>query len=158
MSAAQQVKLEVLEPKGVLSDPKREGLSNPRLTELNGKTIALMSIHVDDLRQFGSELFFEILADMLKERYPDMQFIFTQSFGSPNANINADEICAQCDVGRRREEAITQGRHDVASTWREQKPGVSICSDVLVRSKRALAVSTVCLLPVLWTFPQRITA
>jgi len=141
MSAAQQVKLEVLEPKGVLSDPKREGLSNPRLTELNGKTIALMSIHVDDLRQFGSELFFEILADMLKERYPDMKFIFTQSFGSPNAKINADEICAQCDAWVEGvKEAITQGRRDVGVYMeRAGKPGVSICSDVLVRSKRALA-------------------
>jgi hypothetical protein len=71
-TAADQVTLEILEPKGVLSNPKREGLSNPRLTDLNGKTIALMSIHVDALRQLGSELFFEILAEQLKERYPQL--------------------------------------------------------------------------------------
>ena len=41
------VTLEVLEPKGKLNDPRREGLSNPRLTDLNGKTIALMSIMED---------------------------------------------------------------------------------------------------------------
>jgi hypothetical protein len=58
---ADQVTLEVLEPKGVLSDPKRIGLSNPRLESLDGKTLALMSIHVDELHQFGSELFFDIL-------------------------------------------------------------------------------------------------
>ena len=159
MSAAQQVKLEVLEPKGVLSDPKREGLSNPRLTELNGKTIALMSIHVDDLRQFGSELFFEILADMLKERYPDMKFIFTQSFGSPNAKINADEICAQCDAWVEGvKEAITQGRRDVGVYMeRAGKPVVHMLGRWCARKGR-LPISTVCLLPVLWTFLQRITA
>ncbi len=139
--SAEQVKLEILEPKGRLSNPKREGLSNPRLDDLNGKTIALMSIHVDELRQFGSELFFEILADMLKERYPTMKFIFTQSFGSPNAKVNADEICASCDAWVEGvKEAITQGRRDVGVFMeRAGKPGVSICSDVLVRSKRALA-------------------
>ncbi len=141
MSSAEQVKLEILEPKGMLSNPKREGLSNPRLTDLNGKTIALMSIHVDGLRQFGSELFFETLAEMLKERYPTIKFIFTQSFGSPNAIVNADEICAACDAWVEGvKEAITQGRRDVGVFMeRAGKPGVSICSDVLVRSKRALA-------------------
>lgn len=140
-TAADQVTLEILEPKGVLSNPKREGLSNPRLTDLNGKTIALMSIHVDALRQLGSELFFEILAEQLKERYPTIKFIFTQSFGSPNAVINADEICAQCDAWVEGvKEAITQGRRDVGVFMeRAGKPGVSICSEVLLPAKRALA-------------------
>jgi hypothetical protein len=140
-TAADQVTLEILEPKGVLSNLKREGLSNPRLTDLNGKTIALMSIHVDALRQLGSELFFEILAEQLKERYPTIKFIFTQSFGSPNAVINADEICAQCDAWVEGvKEAITQGRRDVGVFMeRAGKPGVSICSEVLLSAKRALA-------------------
>jgi hypothetical protein len=140
-TSAERVTLEVMEPKGVLFDPKREGLSNPRLNDLNGKTIALMSIHVDSLRQFGSELFFETLAEMLKERYPTIKFIFTQSFGSPNAKINADEICAQCDAWVEGvKEAITQGRRDVGVFMeRAGKPGVSICSEVLVPAKRALA-------------------
>jgi hypothetical protein len=57
MSKAEQVTLEVLEHEGVLFDPKREGLKNPRLKDLNGKNIALMSIHVDSLRQFAPSCF-----------------------------------------------------------------------------------------------------
>ena len=43
---SQQVSLEILEPRGVLSDPKREGLFAPRLSDLNGRTIALMGINI----------------------------------------------------------------------------------------------------------------
>lgn len=41
-----QVTLEILEPRGVLENPHREGLFAPRLTDLNGKTIALMGINI----------------------------------------------------------------------------------------------------------------
>jgi hypothetical protein len=140
-NAAEQVTLEILEPKGVLSDPKRVGLSNPRLDDLNGKTIALMSIHVDDLHQFGSDLFFETLEVLLRSRYPDIRFVRFQSFGSPNARMNADEIAAACDGWVEGvKEAITQGRRDVGVFMeRAGKPGVSICSEVLLPAKRALA-------------------
>ena len=84
------VTLEILEPKGELNDPRREGLSNPRLTDLNGKTIALMSIHVDALFQFGTELFFDILEEELRARYPEIRFYRCKSFGSPSAVVNAD--------------------------------------------------------------------
>jgi hypothetical protein len=140
-TSAEQVTLEVLEPKGMLFDPKRLGLSNPRLNDLNGKTLALMSIHVDELHQFGSDLFFEILEDMLKERYPDIKIVRFQSFGSPNARINADEIAAACDGWVEGvKEAITQGRRDVGVFMEKAgRPGVSICSEVLLPAKRALA-------------------
>ena len=135
------VKLEILEPKGVLYDPKREGLSNPRLDTLDGKTIALLSIHVDDLVTFGSELFFDILGEMLKEKYPTVKIIRGLSFGSPNAVDNSAEIAASCDAWVEGvKDAITQGRRDVGVYMeRAGKPGVSICSEVLERSKRALA-------------------
>lgn len=137
----EQVTLEILEPKGVLSDPKRVGLSNPRLKDLNGKTIALMSIHVDDLHQFGSELFLDILQDMLKSRYPAIRFYRCRSFGSPNSRENSAEITAQCDAWIEGvKDAITQGRRDVGVYMeRAGRPGVSICSEVLLRSKQALA-------------------
>ena len=108
---------------------------------MNGKTIALMSIHVDALQQFGSELFLETLAAMLKEKYPTIKFVRFQSFGSPNARMNADEIAAACDGWVEGvKEAITQGRRDVGVFMeRAGKPGVSICSEVLLPSKRALA-------------------
>ena len=134
------VTLEVLEPKGELNDPRREGLSNPRLTDLNGKTIALMSIHVDALFQFGTELFFDILEEELRARYPEIHFYRCKSFGSPSAVVNADEIAANCDAWVEGvKEAITQGRRDVGVFMeRAGRPGVSICSDVLYRSKSAL--------------------
>ena len=135
-----KVALEIVEPKGELLNPKREGLSNPRLDTLNGKTIALMTIHVDDLHQFGSELFFDILGEMLKERYPDIKFYRCKSFGSPNAVVNADEIAAHCDGWVEGvKEAITQGKRDVGVFMeRAGRPGVSICSKALIRSKSAL--------------------
>ena len=134
------VTLEVLEPKGKLNDPRREGLSNPRLTDLNGKTIALMSIHVDALFQFGTELFFDILEEELRARYPDIRFYRCKSFGSPSAVVNADEIASKCDAWVEGvKEAITQGRRDVGVFMeRAGRPGVSICSDILYRSKSAL--------------------
>ena len=140
-ASAEQVTLEIVEPKGKLSDPKRVGLSNPRLKDLNGKTIALMSIHVDDLHQFGSELFLDLLQDMLKDKYPTIKFYRCRSFGSPNSRENSAEIAAQCDGWVEGvKDAITQGRRDVGVYMeRAGKPGVSICSEVLLRSKRALA-------------------
>ena len=135
-----KVTLEVLEPRGVLENAHREGLSNPRLTDLNGKTLALMSIHVDNLFQFGSELFFNILEEELLKRYPDIKFYRCKSFGSPSAVVNADEIAAKCDAWVEGvKDAITQGKRDVGVFMeRAGKPGVSICSDVLLRSKSAL--------------------
>ena len=134
------VTLEVLEPKGKLNDPRREGLSNPRLTDLKGKTIALKSIHVDALFQFGTELFFDILEEELRRCYPDIRFYRCKSFGSPSAVVNADEIAANCDAWVEGvKEAITQGRRDVGVFMeRAGRPGVSICSDILLRSKSAL--------------------
>ncbi len=135
-----QVSFEILEPRGKLNDPRREGLSNPRLTDLNGKTLALMSIHVDALFQFGTELFYDLLEEELRSRYPDIRFYRCKSFGSPNAVVNADEIASKCDAWVEGvKEAITQGRRDVGVFMeRAGKPGVSICSDILFRSKSAL--------------------
>jgi len=134
------VTFEILEPKGQLSNPHREGLRNPRLTDLNGKTIALMSIHVDALFQFGTELFYDLLEEELLRRYPDIRFYRCKSFGSPNAVVNADEIAAHCDAWVEGvKEAITQGRRDVGVFMeRAGRPGVSLCSDILLRSKSAL--------------------
>ena len=51
---SQSVSLEILEPRGVLKNPKREGLFAPRLGDLNGKTIALMGINILwSLRRYG---------------------------------------------------------------------------------------------------------
>jgi hypothetical protein len=41
--AHDKVTLEVLDPRGVLASTKVTGLSNPRVSDLNGKKIALLS-------------------------------------------------------------------------------------------------------------------
>ena len=135
-----KVSIEIMEPKGKLLDPRREGLSNPRLDTLNGKTIALMSIHVDSLVMLGSILFFDILEERLKARYEGLQVYRCLSFGSPASVVNADEIASKCDAWVEGvKEAITQGKRDVGVFMeRAGKPGVSICSDVLLRSKQEL--------------------
>ena len=140
MSNENKVSFEILEPKGKLKDPKREGLKNPRLTDLNGKTIAFMTIHVGDLFQFGSELFFDLLEEAFLKRYPGVKFYRCKSFGSPNAVVNADEIAEHCDAWVEGvKEAITQGKRDVGVFMEHAgRPGVSICSDILYRSKSAL--------------------
>jgi hypothetical protein len=140
-ASAEQVILEILEPKGVLSDPKREGLKNPRLKDLNGKTIALMSIHANNLHQVGSGLFFDELEVLLKAAYPTIRFYRCRSFGSPNQLENSAEIAANCDAWIEGvKDAITQGKRDVGVFMeRAGRPGVSICSDAVLRSKQALA-------------------
>ncbi len=140
MDDANNVSFEILEPKARLENPKREGLKNPRLTDLNGKTIAFMTIHVGELVQLGSELFFDLLQEAFLKRYPGVKFYRCQSFGSPASVPNADEIAEHCDAWVEGvKEAITQGKRDVGVYMeRAGRPGVSICSEVLFRSKSAL--------------------
>lgn len=140
-TSSEQVTLNIVEPKGVLCNPKREGLSNPRLDDLNGKTIALMSIHAGELRILGSDSFFAELEAMLKAAYPTIKIVHLPSFGSPGARVNPDEVAAVCDGWIEGvKDAITQSINDVGVYMeRSGRPGVSICSDVLVRQKRALA-------------------
>ena len=64
---SQSVSLEILEPRGVLKNPKREGLFAPRLGNLNGKTIALMGINIPYFHS-SSEPFFEVVDRKLRER------------------------------------------------------------------------------------------
>ena len=80
---SQQVSLEILEPRGVLKSPHREGLTAPRLTDLNGKTIALMGINIPYFRS-NSEPFFEVVDRKLRERYPEVKILRMNSFGTPS--------------------------------------------------------------------------
>ena len=136
------VSIEIMEPRGVLAHPEREGLSNPRLTDLNGKTIALLELYggQESRPLLGSKLFFDILDELLKKRYPTIKTVRWKSFGAPNSVINADEIAASCDAWVEGvKDAITQGRKD-CSVYMERagKPGVAICSEVLLRAKKEL--------------------
>ncbi|MBO4835140.1 MAG: hypothetical protein J5483_03425, partial [Lachnospiraceae bacterium] len=134
-----QVTLEILEPRGVLENPHREGLFAPRLTDLNGKTIALMGINIPVFRT-SSEPFFEVVDRKLKERYPDVKILRMNSFGTPvDPPEKAYEIAEQCDAWLEGvKDAHTQGRHDAGVCMeRAGRPGVSISVDVLRRAKEA---------------------
>ena len=136
---AKQVSLEILEPRGVLESPHREGLTAPRLTDLNGKTIALMGINIPYFRS-SSEPFFEVVDRKLRERYPEIKILRMNSFGTPiDPPEKALEVAAQCDAWLEGvKDAHTQGRHDAGVCMeRAGRPGVSICVDVLRRAKEA---------------------
>ncbi len=135
----QPVSLEILEPRGVLQGPKREGLFAPRLTDLNGKTIALMGINIPVFRS-SSEPFFEVVEKRLRERYPEVKILRMNSFGTPiDPPEKAYEVAAKCDAWVEGvKDAHTQGRHDAGVCMeRAGRPGVSICVDVLRRAKEA---------------------
>ncbi len=136
---SQTVSLEILEPRGVLDKPRREGLFAPRLPDLNGKTIALMGINIPVFRT-SSEPFFEVVEKRLRERYPEVKILRMNSFGTPvDPPERAYEVAAKCDAWLEGvKDAHTQGRHDAGVCMeRAGRPGVSICVDVLRRAKEA---------------------
>ena len=136
---SQQVSLEILEPRGVLEDPKREGLFAPRLSDLNGKTIALMGINIPVFHS-SSEPFFEVVEKRLRERYPQVKILRMNSFGTPiDPPEKAYEVAEKCDAWLEGvKDSHTQGRHDAGVCMeRAGRPGVSICVDVLRRAKEA---------------------
>lgn len=63
-AASAQVTLEVMNPRGEIPPPKTVGIS-PRGANLNGKKIVLI-----DNGKFGASNFLDVLADMLKQKYP----------------------------------------------------------------------------------------
>jgi hypothetical protein len=56
--------LEVMNPRGEIPPPATLGI-NPRVSGLDGKKIVLV-----DNGKFGASNFLDVLADMLKEKYP----------------------------------------------------------------------------------------
>jgi hypothetical protein len=63
-TASAQVTLEVMNPRGEIAPPKTLGIS-PRGGSLDGKKIVLI-----DNGKFGASNFLDVLAKMLKEKYP----------------------------------------------------------------------------------------
>ena len=93
-----KVSLEIMEPRGVLKDSKRVGLSVPRLDTLDGKTIALMSINIPGRYGASADPFYDVLERKLLARYPTANFLRMDSFGTPVAPPSrATEVAAQCD-------------------------------------------------------------
>ena len=63
------INLEILEPHGELAFPERKGLFAPRLSDLNGKKIAIMAMGRDSMA------FFDTIKSMLKNKYPTVEFV-----------------------------------------------------------------------------------
>ena len=136
----QQVSLEILEPSGVLKNPERKGLFALRLTDLNGKTIALLSINIPIHFNSFSDPFFDAVEKKLKELYPEVKILRMDSFGTPiDPPEKALEIAKQCDAWMEGvKDAHSQGRHDAGACMElAGRPGVSICVDELRRAKEA---------------------
>jgi len=63
-AASAQVTLEVMNPRGEIPPPPTIGI-NPRVPSLDGKKIVLV-----DNGKFGANNFLDVLAAMLKQKYP----------------------------------------------------------------------------------------
>jgi hypothetical protein len=63
-AAAAQVTIEVMNPRGEIPPPPTIGI-NPRMPNLAGKKIVLV-----DNGKFGADNFLDVVAKMLKEKYP----------------------------------------------------------------------------------------
>jgi hypothetical protein len=63
-TAAAQVTLEVMNPRGEIPPPKTLGIS-PRGGKLDGKKVVLI-----DNGKFGADNFLNVVAELIKQRYP----------------------------------------------------------------------------------------
>jgi hypothetical protein len=68
-TASAQVTLEVMNPRGEIPPPKTLGIS-PRVSSLDGKKIVLI-----DNGKFGASNFLDVLAEMLKQKYPTVTIV-----------------------------------------------------------------------------------
>ena len=129
-----KITLEVLDPRGVLVSPKVTGLSNPRVSDLNGKKIALLSEKPD------SVLFFNSIEKLLKKAYPTATILRFTSPANPTVSDNTSEITAACDVWLEGVKTSTSRGidHDIIME-KLGKPGVAFCVDSLMPQRMALA-------------------
>ncbi|MBN1831636.1 MAG: hypothetical protein JW896_05940, partial [Deltaproteobacteria bacterium] len=124
---------EVLEPHGELAFPEREGLSAPRLKNLNEKKIAIMAMGADSMA------FFDTIKSMLKDKYPGVEFVHF-SYGGPNSPDISGEIADACDGWIDGVKAAETGsRHDTGTRLEKRGcPGVAIVSDAVIKAKKLL--------------------
>ena len=80
-TAAAQVTLEVMNPRGEIPPPKTLGIT-PRGADLAGKKIVLI-----DNGKYGASNFLEVVADMLKQKYPSVTIVM---YPKPSAQTITD--------------------------------------------------------------------
>jgi hypothetical protein len=129
-----KVKLEVLNPRGLLQSVPTSGLINPRPSSLNGKKIALMS---EKLESFH---FFNALEALLKKKYPAATFLRFDSPANPTRPDNTAEVAAKCDVWL--QGVKTSGSSVVDYDVKMEKlgkPGACFCISGLLSQRKRLA-------------------
>jgi hypothetical protein len=128
------VTLEILEPHGELAFPERKGLFAPRLSDLNGKKIAIMAMFQQ------SPVFFDTIKSMLKNKYPGVEFVHF-SYAAPNSPDTSAEIANTCDGWIEGVKAAETGsKYDIGARLEKRGcPGVTIVSDAIIKAQKLLA-------------------
>lgn len=80
-TAAAQVTLEVMDPRGEIPPPPTIGI-NPRVPDLAGKKIVLV-----DNGKFGADNFLDVIAQILKQKYPSATIVM---YPKPSAQTITD--------------------------------------------------------------------
>lgn len=133
-AAKSRITLEVLNPRGVLQSIPISGLANPRVQDLLGKRIALMSEKVESLH------FFDALEELLKKKYPTAVILRFDSPANPMRPDNTAEVAAKCDVWL--QGVKTSGSSVVDYDIKMEKlgrPGAPFCIDSLLPQRKRLA-------------------
>ncbi len=131
-AAKNEITLEVLDPRGVLSSTEVKGLSNPRVSDLNGKKIALLNEN--------SDLFFNTLEKLLKKAYPTATILRFLSPASPMVPDNTAEVAKACDVWLEGVKTATSSEYDFdVKLEKLGKPGATFSVDSLIRQRKSLA-------------------
>jgi hypothetical protein len=124
----------VLNPRGVLQAVTTTGLANPRIANLNGKRIALLS------EKEESSHFFEALAELLQQKYPATEIVRFGSAANPMSHDNTAEVAANCDTWLEGVKTSGAGAVDYdVKLERMGKPGAAFCIDGLVGQRQRLA-------------------
>jgi hypothetical protein len=128
------ITIEVLNPRGILHSVPVTGLSSPRLTDLAGKRIALLSEKAD------SVVFFDAMEKLLKERYPTATILRFPSAASPMVADNSAEVAEQCDAWIQGVKTSGSSSNDTeAKLEKLGKPGVTFTADGLLEQRKRLA-------------------
>ena len=125
-----KVTINVLNPKGVIKNPEVVGLKAPRVSDLNGKRIALLAEKPDSI------LFMNAMERLLKAAYPDCTIIRLPSYANPVVGDNTAEVFSCCDVWLQGVKTSTSSVFDGDVAMEKLgKPGACYSVDVLLEQK-----------------------
>ena len=92
--STENVELKVLNPRGEI-EPKKIFAPAPRVTELDGKKIAL----IHNMKS-GASTFLDAVEELLKDKYPSAQFLkgYTTTINLAKEPEFYDEVAKACDA------------------------------------------------------------